>query len=318
MTYFLIFILLLLLILGYFKLADKFNIIDKPNERSSHSSITIRGGGIVFTLAVIAWYALFGMQYSWFVGGLVLIAGISFLDDRFDLSRRLRILMHVISVSLILLQLNIFSFHWHYWILAYVLVIGWINAFNFMDGINGITVFYSTSILASYYLINLDIQFIDPDLIRVLLVGNLVFALFNVRKKAKTFAGDVGSVGMAYILAFMMLLLMIQTRSWEYILFFSVYGADSILTIIQRLIRGENIFKAHRLHVYQVLANELAWPHVLVAVIYGIAQVTINLILIYSVNKLQISLIILMSLLVLFTTLKLVLPKLVLNKSDNK
>ena len=80
-TYGIILVILLALELAYFKIADKCNIIDKPNERSSHSTIVLRGGGIIFLLGAWVWSAFFGFQYPWFILGLTLIAGVSFIDD---------------------------------------------------------------------------------------------------------------------------------------------------------------------------------------------------------------------------------------------
>lgn len=89
MTYVTIVIILFLVELMYFKLADNFNIIDKPNERSSHSSIVLRGGGVIFSVAMIAWAVMMGVQvecgvvleYLPFLVGLLLVAGVSFWDD---------------------------------------------------------------------------------------------------------------------------------------------------------------------------------------------------------------------------------------------
>lgn len=81
LIYVIIFVLILVLELAYFKIANKFNIIDKPNERSSHSSIVLRGGGLIFLLSLWIWSAFFGFQYLWFLLAVTLIAGVSFIDD---------------------------------------------------------------------------------------------------------------------------------------------------------------------------------------------------------------------------------------------
>ena len=74
-TYIIIFVLLLIAELIYFRIADKCNIIDKPNERSSHSSIVLRGGGIIFLIGAWVWSGFFGFPYPWFLAGLTLVAG---------------------------------------------------------------------------------------------------------------------------------------------------------------------------------------------------------------------------------------------------
>ena len=80
-AYIVIFVLLLLAELLYFRIADKCNIIDKPNERSSHKQVVLRGGGIIFLIGVWIWSAFFGFQYPWFLIGVTLVALISFIDD---------------------------------------------------------------------------------------------------------------------------------------------------------------------------------------------------------------------------------------------
>ena len=274
----LVFGILIALMLAYFKLADHYNIVDKPNERSSHSYITIRGGGVLFTLAALLWFFIYGFYQVWIVAALMLVATVSFLDDILTLPSKIRILAHFAGVSVLFWQLQVFGLPWYVVILAYLFTIGWINAFNFMDGINGITAFYGLVTLASLSWVNQSIGFASRELINILILSVVIFTFFNARKKAKTFAGDVGSVSLAFILAWFMISLILTSGRWEYILFFTVYGIDSVFSILFRLSRHENIFEAHRTHLYQYLSNELDWPHVLVAAIYAVLQLVINVI----------------------------------------
>ena len=138
MIYLLLIPLLFLIELVYFRLADRHNIIDKPNHRSSHSRKTIRGGGIIFPLAIIIWFIFSGFQYPWFTAGLFLISLVSFLDDLNNISRRLRLFAHLTAVALAFSQLEIFAANPWMLIPVFILFIGIINAYNFMDGINGI------------------------------------------------------------------------------------------------------------------------------------------------------------------------------------
>lgn len=280
MTYLIVLLCLELFLLAYFKLADKYNIIDQPNERSSHTVITIRGGGIIFPISIVLWSLFIEGSFSPFVIGLCLISIISFLDDWKILSNKLRISIHLVSVSLLLYQLGFADYTWLVWAIGFILIIGWINAFNFMDGINGISVLYALSVLVSCYYINTLFTYIDASLIEYTFIGLVVFGFYNVRKTAKAFAGDIGSVSMAFILAFVVISLIISSTNWQYILFVSIYGIDTVLTIIQRLLRNENIFKAHRSHLYQYLANEAKWSHVWISIIYSIVQLTLNAVLI--------------------------------------
>lgn len=280
-------ILLVIVLLIYFKIADQYNIIDKPNQRSSHSIITIRGGGIVFLFAILIWFIQTQFEMLLFAIGAILIGVISFVDDRYTISTKPRLIVHLISVGLLLYQLHFDDFAWYYWIIGFILVIGWINAFNFMDGINGITAFYTLSVLVPVYFLNQDWKFTDTDLLLTVGLSVLIFSFFNARKRAKTFAGDVGSVTMAYILAFVIVSLILFTGDWYYILFVAVYGIDAVLTIARRLYLKENIFEAHRSHLYQFLANEKKVSHLKVSGGYAIIQVAISFGLILCPEELK-------------------------------
>lgn len=283
LTYISVTLLLIAAILLYFRIAGRYNIIDKPNERSSHSYITIRGGGIIFPLAALLWFAFYGFQQTWAIAALMLIAAISFFDDLRPLSGKVRMLVHVVAASLLFYGMGVFGLSWYVVFGAYLLAVFWINAFNFMDGINAITPFYALVALGTFWYLNLKYQFFPVELIVLLVIAILIFSFFNARKQAKTFAGDVGSISLAFLLAWMLLELILQSGRIYYVLLFVVYGLDSVFTIIFRLIRGENIFKAHRSHLYQLLSNELKWPHVQVALFYAVAQLLINLLVDYLV-----------------------------------
>lgn len=284
-----VFIILLILELLYFKVANHFNIIDKPNERSSHSTITLRGGGIIFYFATLIYFIWSGFNYPWFFIGLTLMTAVSFLDDIFTLSNRIRLIIHFTSVLLMAYELNVFEMPWYFLLLTFIIVVGVINAYNFMDGINGITACYSLSVGALLMIVNKDVNFIDQNLLTFTTIGLLVFAFFNFRKKAKAFAGDVGSVAIAFILLFALGALIIKTGNFNYILFLLIYGVDSVWTIIERIGRRENIFKAHRSHLYQYLVNEAKHNKLIVSFVYGIIQFLIGLIIIkfsvFSANE---------------------------------
>lgn len=282
MQYVIVAILFVVLELVYFKIADFFNIIDKPNHRSSHTTITLRGGGIIFPIAVLVAFILGYVSVPVLIAvGLVSI--VSFVDDVYPLPTLPRFLSHLIAVLLLLFDLDLFGFE--FWIIpiSIVLLIGWINAFNFMDGINGITVLYAmVSLLTFGYLYQNQNQF--PVFI-LMGISCLVFGFFNVRKKAKTFAGDVGSIAMAVFLAYFMLKLIFEKQQIGYLLFFSVYGIDAIVTILYRIKNKENILQPHRSHLYQYLSNEMQWSHVSVSLLYAVIQLAINCCVIVFINK---------------------------------
>jgi UDP-N-acetylmuramyl pentapeptide phosphotransferase/UDP-N-acetylglucosamine-1-phosphate transferase len=277
MIYALIFAALFVCELIYFKIADKFNIIDKPNERSSHRQITLRGGGVIFYFGVFIVFIISKFAYPYFFAGLTLISLISFADDLKPQSSKLRIAVHFSAMALMFVQWNLFGEHWYFVIIALILCTGIINAFNFMDGINGMTGIYSTVVILVLGYINLfQTQFVDNELIIVLILSLAVFNFFNFRKNAKCFAGDVGAVSIAFCIMFLLGKLIVKTQDFSYIIFLSVYGIDTVLTIIHRLILRENIFNAHRKHLYQVMANELKIPHIAVSSIYAVLQTAIS------------------------------------------
>ncbi|TZF86455.1 glycosyltransferase family 4 protein (plasmid) [Pedobacter sp. BS3] len=265
----------------YFRIADRYNIIDKPNHRSSHSSVTIRGGGILFPIAVLVFSGYSGWTYPYFTIGLLAIAAISFLDDIYTLDNKIRLVVHLAAVALLFYQLDIYQLSLFWLLPTLIFVIGTINAYNFMDGINGITGGYSLVTLLTLWYINEKVQpFGSSTLMIVIILSLLVFNYFNFRKTARCFAGDVGSVSMAFIILFFLGQLLVISQNPVYIFLLLLYGLDAVTTICFRLIRKENIFKAHRSHVYQFLANTKKWPHVWVSISYMIVQLIINLFII--------------------------------------
>lgn len=315
MIYIFILIGLFILELAYFKVADKFNIIDKPNERSSHSTITLRGGGIIFYFAALIYFVQSGFQYPWFFLGLSLMTIISFLDDIFTLSNKVRLLIHFTSVLLMTYQLVVFSMPWYYLLLTFIIIVGVINAYNFMDGINGITACYSLSVGVLLSIVNNKLMFIDQNLLTYSLLGVIVFSFFNFRMKAKCFAGDVGSVAIAYILLFVLGALIIKTGNLIYILFLAVYGLDAVWTIIRRLLRRENIFEAHRSHLYQFLANEAKVNKLLVSFVYGLLQFIVGYLVIqYADASVYLQLIFAIVLLTVLSAVYLILKAYIVKK----
>jgi UDP-N-acetylmuramyl pentapeptide phosphotransferase/UDP-N-acetylglucosamine-1-phosphate transferase len=273
MYYLIVLVLLFLAELFYFKVADKYNIIDKPNERSSHTRVTLRGGGVVFYFGALVYFLTSGFEYPWFMLALTFVAIISFIDDIRSTSQKLRLVFHFSAMALMFYQWGLFSLSWWWIIIALIICTGIINAYNFMDGINGITGGYSLVVLLSLAYINEEITpFVEQDLIYTVIMSVLVFCFFNFRKKARCFAGDVGSVSIAFILLFLLGKLIIQTGDFSWIILLSVYGVDSVLTIFHRLMLHENIGLPHRKHLYQLMANELRIPHVAVSVIYMVLQ----------------------------------------------
>ena len=285
MYYVIILVLLFLTELFYFRVADKFNIIDQPNERSSHSRITLRGGGIIFYFGALAYFLTNDWEYPWFILALSLITFISFVDDIRSTSQGLRLVFHFSAMALMFYQWGLFSLSWCWIIIALIVCTGIINAYNFMDGINGITGGYSLIILGAVAYINEEmVSFAEPALIYTVLCSVVVFCFFNFRRKAKCFAGDVGSVSIAFILLFLIGKLILKTEDFSWMILLVVYGVDSVLTIIHRLMLHENIGLPHRKHMYQLMANELKIPHVVVSLVYMAVQAIVIIGYIYCQN----------------------------------
>lgn len=289
-TYGIIFVVLLLLELAYFKIADKFNIIDKPNERSSHSTIVLRGGGIIFLLGAWVWSIAFGFQYPWFLLGLTLVAGVSFIDDIHSLPDSVRLVVQFTAAALAFYQLGMLSGEWFesngvlvgglLILLALIVYVGATNVINFMDGINGITAGYALAVLVPLTIVS---DTADLNLIAVSILSVLVFCIFNFRPKgkAKCFAGDVGSIGIAFIMLFLIGKVIIATGDLTYLIFLLVYGVDGTLTICHRIMLHENLGEAHRKHAYQLMCNELKIGHVKVSLLYMAMQLVVSLGFIY-------------------------------------
>ena len=266
----------------YFRLADKYNIIDKPNERSSHTSITIRGGGIVYIIAGLSFAIYSGFSLPWFWAGFLLIGTLSFIDDVKTLSSRIRLPLQLLAVLLLVFQgLETGAELW-IWILALILATGIINAYNFMDGINGITAGYSLVVLLSLLWLNQSYAFADDKLIGSFIAADLVFAFFNFRKKARCFAGDVGSVSIAFVIVYLLFELILKSGNFYFILLLAVYGVDSVLTIVYRLKKRENIFEAHRSHLYQWMVRPGPFTHLQMSGLYMVIQAAISVIIIQT------------------------------------
>ena len=279
-SYIIIAAILLAAEIVYFRIADKYNIIDKPNERSLHSTIVLRGGGIIFMLGLWIWAAFYGFGYPWFVVAVTLIAGVSFVDDIRSLPDSVRLVAQFVAMGLMFYQMDML--HWEMWwvvILALIVSVGATNIINFMDGINGITGGYALASLIPIYILNKEMGFVEESLVVTVILADLVFCLFNFRPKgkAKCFAGDVGSIGIAFILLFMIGQLIMRTGDVTYLVFLLVYGVDGCLTIIHRIMLHENLGEAHRKHAYQLMANELKIGHVKVSLLYMGLQLMVSL-----------------------------------------
>ena len=155
------------------------------------------------------------------------------------------------------------------------------NVFNFMDGINGITGGYSLIVLSAILFIldketllgqSSEVETI-VSLLKIVLSAALVFCFFNFRSRAKLLLQEMfGSVSIAFIILFTLGFIVINTGNLSWLSFLVVYGVDGCLTILHRIMLHENISQPHRKHLFQIMANELKIPHVIVSLVYMAVQ----------------------------------------------
>lgn len=255
--------------------------MDLPNHRTMHEGATIRGGGIVILLGISIFSFFMEDVGIYFSAGLILLGISGFADDILDLPSIVRFPVQVVSVLFMLADLDMVSGNIFVLIIIVVVVTGILNAYNFMDGINGITGGYSLVVVFSLVYVNSEIQpFVSNEFLLFIVLALLIFNYFNFRTKAVCFAGDVGSLSIAFIIVYLILKLIIESQQFIYLLFLTFYGIDTVFTIIQRLIMKENIFDAHRLHFFQVVVSKTGMPHLFMSIIYMVGQAIVNFIVI--------------------------------------
>ena len=311
-TYLVPFLILVIGAIFYFKIALNYKIIDNPNQRSSHTEPTIRGGGVLFLLSALLFFFWNNLVFPYLICAVIISGVVSFIDDIITVKNRLKFSLHVISVLLIFKQCDLFLATSPVYLLAAgIVVIGIINAYNFMDGINGITGLYSLAIIFPLFLTEQNATLKSLELF--LLMGLLVFNYFNVRQKARCFAGDVGSISIAILIVFLMITRIQQTNSFVYIGLLLVYGIDTVFTILQRLFQRENIFKPHRKHLFQYFCNEKKVPHILVSTIYFLLQFGISMAVVFGFVNYFTLIILLIILSLIYWFLKIPLIKVVIS-----
>ncbi|BAO56727.1 MraY family glycosyltransferase [Nonlabens marinus] len=289
MTYLLVFLLLVTISYVYYRIADRFDIVDKPNHRSSHTLTTIRGGGILFYASIFIYFIWSGFQLPYLFLGVTLIAVVSFIDDLQPLPPMLRLPVQFLSIALVLIELDL-GYPWFALAALIICGVGFINFYNFMDGINGLTALYSLVVVGSFVYFHQWVQpLVDFDLLVFLVLSILVFAFYNVRGKALFFSGDVGSISMAVILFYLLFKLYALIEAPAIVLIIGVYGIDACITILKRFKLKESIHEAHRHHMYQILVDKAGLSHLSVAIIYCGLQIVLFLIFlgIYQMSILE-------------------------------
>ncbi len=236
-------------------------IMDMPNERSSHSLPTPRGGGLA-TTPVLALILLFAKSPAALLGlGALVLLAVSWLDDRKGLPPAPRFAVHALTVIGFLILLPgdglVFQGALPLWADRIVTVIGWlwfVNLYNFMDGIDGITGVETLSLGLGIALVaGLDHAGWTEQLIPPALAAAAVGAAFLVFNwhPAKLFLGDSGSVPFGYVLGGLLVMLAIEGQLAAALILPAYYLADATITISRRAMAGEKIWQPHRKHFYQ-------------------------------------------------------------------
>lgn len=280
MYYIITFLVILAAELLYFRIAKKLHIVDRPNERSSHKKVALLGAGVIFWFAVLYFSLTHKMDLLPLLAGATLLAGVSYIDDMRGVPSWLRLLAQIAAVVgsfyTAVATLEIWQM-----LLLVVFFVGVLNVYNFMDGINGMLAAYSLVVVGTFGYLNLFVQhFVNIEFIATILTAIMVFGVFNFRKTARCFSGDVGSIVMGFIVLYLILrydaAIPDNGENLSYLCFIIVFLTDGVLTIVKRFLTGRNIFEAHREHLYETLVNNLHVPHLCVSAIYATLQLAIN------------------------------------------
>ena len=269
MEYMTIGVILLAFEYCYIIAANRLGIVDKPHHQSSHSGVVIRGGGLVFYFAFLVWSLLHDLQWYGGLIGLTILAMVSFIDDMRSVNPKIRLVCQFIAIILLFYHSGLIRTPLYVIILLSIICVGVLNICNFMDGINGMTGGYSLIVLTVLLYINeYKVHFAHSSLIIYIIISLLVFNIFNFRNKARCFAGDVGSLCIGFILVYLVLRLALRGHTMAWMAMLIVYAVDGGLTILHRILLKENLMKPHKKHAYQIMANELKMPHLMVSGIY--------------------------------------------------
>ncbi len=279
---------LILFEIVYIRLARHYDINDRPGQRSSHRHSVPTGGGVIIYLSVlifISWHTYMASTSWWtLLGSCTVLAIISFIDDVDPLTPESRLLIQIVVISFAFRGL-IHEETFNVFVIILLLGTGLVNAYNFMDGINGMLVAYSIVFLSTmlYYILSIHpyaTATYSPrmfeGLIISLLIASIVLAFFNFRRNALVFSGDVGSISMGYCVMYIIASTIVYTADASIIVFLMVYAVDTVYTILQRLFEGERITLPHRKHLYQILVHRQGYSHLAVSFGYASTQLAIN------------------------------------------
>lgn len=255
--------------------ALKKNIIDRPNERSSHSIPTPRGGGVAVVasyligLAILVFYNFLPMQTGLtLIGAGFAVALLGFLDDHGHINSLVRLAIHFLIATGVVLSLGGFAeivafngleLGFFANIIAVLFLVWLLNLYNFMDGINGIAsveALTTTLSIAIIYLITA--QQLHAQVLFLLAASVFGFLLWNF-PKARIFMGDACSGFLGLILGILALIALKVDLSLfcAWLICLGVFIVDATFTLIRRVLNGHKMYDAHRSHTYQIASRRL-------------------------------------------------------------
>ena len=288
-------VVIVLSLLVYFPFAEKRGMLAGVNHRSSHSKPVITGAGFIFYISYIFYIISFlfsteSIPWPLFIG-ISMLAIVSFIDDLKEVWFFIRLVVQFAAICLMLYQvylnftLDLLAMNASFLIIisivALIFSVGFVNLYNFMDGLNGMMGGITLSALFVFGLIDYYVvDFIDDSLILYTFIPTLVFMFYNARKQPLCFSGDVGSIVLGFVMTYMLVSLLVETSNMVYaFIFVSVY-VEAGMTVIQRLLAGQNIFNPHRIHMFQLLCNEYKKSHLLVSAFYALNQMVFGSIIV--------------------------------------
>ena len=257
---------------------------DSPNKRSSHKSIKPRAGGIVFVLVTFIFTLIFNQDYLFSILICTLLGIVSLIDDKINLSSKIRYSAQLLVVILLFLNSNLYQVYLSFkyqdsfllFLVSFFIVFistGIINFINFMDGLDGLVSGCMLIIIStSFYLFELN--WLLP------LIGSLLAFLFWNWDPSKLFMGDVGSTFLGAIFVAIIFSTTDIEKILGIILVSSPLMLDAISCIARRILNKQNIFRAHKLHLYQRL-NQSGIRHSTVSLIYISSTLLISVFMIF-------------------------------------
>ena len=262
---------------AYFFLSKRFSGTSTKLSQKNGNGLAITGAGGILVLTILLYAFLGDTTHTYFLFAFSMLAVVNWLDDLYEVHSGWRLITQFLSVSFLVMEFGLVSSYWSPFFL--VVAVGVINAYNFMDGINGLSGVYGLAVLLPLALI-LPVNEMDTGQITLVLLFLILFLVFNFRSSAKVILGDVGSVSLGFLVLFYSVKCFKDYDIYLLVSFSMLFLLDSGITLVERTLKRENVFQSHKSHLYQLLVRKKGYDQRWVALGYGVLQLVINLILI--------------------------------------